>query len=109
MTTFSLSKDCYISNVESTSVLFKQKSDHYYELNDVAMFLVDYISQKPHTFDQLTRKLCDEFNIDKNTASKDISSFIKSGIAEGYITKHHDLNPILRFVQVVLGKLKQIK
>ena len=55
------------------------------DLNDTALFLINSLKNKDMSFDELLVALMDEYDVDMQTASADLSAFIETAKKSGVI------------------------
>ena len=55
------------------------------DLNDTALFIINALKEKDQTFDELLVAIMDEYDIDMQTASKDLGEFIENAKSAGVI------------------------
>ena len=55
------------------------------DLNDTALFIINSLKEKDQTFDELLVAIMDEYDIDMQTASKDLGEFIENAKSAGVI------------------------
>ena len=55
------------------------------DLNDTALFLINSLKNKDMSFDELLVALMDEYDVDMQTASVDLSAFIETAKKNGVI------------------------
>ena len=55
------------------------------DLNDTALFIINSLKEKDQTFDELLVAIMDEYEIDMQTASKDLGEFIENAKSAGVI------------------------
>ena len=59
--------------------------DKMMDLNDTALFIINSLKDKDISFDELLVAIMDEYEIDMETASKDLGDFIDSARKVGVI------------------------
>ena len=55
------------------------------DLNDTALFIINSLKDKDLSFDELLAAMIDEYDVDRQTASEDLSSFIEKAKIFGVI------------------------
>ena len=55
------------------------------DLNDTALFIINALKDKDMSFDELLASMMDEYDVDAQTASEDLSMFIESAKKSGVI------------------------
>ncbi|MCR5772110.1 MAG: PqqD family protein [Butyrivibrio sp.] len=59
--------------------------DKMMDLNDTALFIINSLKEKAQSFDELLVSIMDEYEIDMQTASADLSEFIESAKMAGVV------------------------
>lgn len=59
--------------------------DKMMDLNDTALFIINLLKEKAQSFDELLVSIMDEYEIDMQTASADLSEFIESAKMTGVV------------------------
>ena len=55
------------------------------DLNDTALFIINALKEKDMSFDELLVAMMDEYDVDMQTASEDLSAFIEMAKKSGVI------------------------
>ena len=55
------------------------------DLNDTALFIINALKEKDMSFDELLVTMMDEYDVDMQTASEDLSAFIEMAKKSGVI------------------------
>ena len=55
------------------------------DLNDTALFIINALKEKEMSFDELLVAMMDEYDVDMQTASEDLSAFIEMAKKSGVI------------------------
>ncbi len=70
--------------IDGEWVILKQDEVFCYQLNETAGFLWENL-KTPKTSGDLLKKLVENFDIKKEVAKKDLDSFLKSGVKNGFL------------------------
>jgi len=62
--------------ISETGYIFNPESGHSYTANDTAVFIIDNLKKEASPQD-IIKKLCDEFDVDRNTAEQDTLNLIE--------------------------------
>lgn len=72
---------------DGTGVLLHLDSKFYYTLNETGLFVWKALGRGERDPGALVRLLCDEFDVDDETARHDIGALLDDLIAEGLVTR----------------------
>lgn len=70
--------------IDGEWVIMKQDDPYCFRLNSTAGFLWENL-QKPRTSEYLLKEMLKHFDIQEDKAKKDLDSFIKQGINDGFL------------------------
>ncbi len=59
--------------------------DKMMDLNETSLFILDLLKDKDMSFDEILQKVTDEFEVDEQTASSDLSEFVEKAKSLGVI------------------------
>ncbi len=73
-------------NVEGHVFIITPDSRQHELAGDVELFVWTLCDEKPHTEEELVQAVVSEFDIDVDTAAKDLETFLEQLIAGGVVT-----------------------
>jgi hypothetical protein len=76
--------------IEGEMVLMRLKDGAVFSLEETGAFIWGVLANGPHSEDELVRQVCDEFEVDEQSARADLAEFLAEMLAAGLIKSSDD-------------------